>query len=287
MTHSRFFGIILLLIAVFLFAVFDATAKHLSQFFPVPFLVWGRNLVNLLIVLALLPRMGRELVVTSRPGLMIVRGALLVLGTLLLVLAFRTLPLAETSAISFLSPLLVVLLAARFLGERIRPANWLAAVAGFVGVLLIARPSGNVGGIGVVYAIGSALCNACYQILTRKLGATEPPMRQLFYGALIGTVVMSFLVPPYWTGNLPTVTQGLLIASLGLTAGGGHLLLIRAFRETPASTLAPLLYLQLIWSMLLGWLVFDHLPDLLSMAGMAFICGSGLGIVLFRPRARG
>ncbi|WP_153110829.1 DMT family transporter [Propionivibrio limicola] len=284
MKNNRLYGIVLLVIGVFLFAVFDASSKYLSQFFPVQFLVWARNSVNLLIVLAFLPSMGRELVTTPRPVLMAVRGALLVVTTLLLILAFRTLPLAETSAITFLAPLIVVILAGPLLGEKMSLRNWLAALGGFVGVLLIARPSGAVGGIGVVYAIGAALCNAFYQILTRKLSDTEPPMRQLFYGALVGTAMTTILVPQYWPEQVPTVMQALLLLSLGFTGGGGHLLLIRAFRETPASTLSPFLYLQLIWSVLMGWLVFDHVPDLISMSGMLVIGLSGMSLLLFRWR---
>lgn len=281
----RLQGIVLLLVGIFLFAVFDATSKYLAQSFPVQLLVWARYSVNLVIMLiVVVPSAGRDVVITRSPWLMILRGVLLVTCTLFLVLALRTLPLAETSALAFLSPLLVVLLAGPLLGEEMKLRNWIAAIGGFVGMLLIARPGGAVSGIGVVYALSAALCNAFYQILTRRLSATESPMRQLFYTALVGTVIMTFLIPPYWTGTTPTLAQGLLIASLGCSGGGAHFLLIRAFRDTPASTLAPLLYIQLIWAMLLGWLVFGQFPDGLATCGMLIIGASGLSLALYRPR---
>lgn len=286
MRHHKFLGITLIIVAVFLFAVFDVTSKYLSQFFPVQFLVWARNAVSVLILLFLLPSRGRDLVVTHRPWLMILRGSLLTLCTLFLVLAFRSLPLAEASAITFIAPLIVVLLACPLLGEKLKLLNILAATGGFIGVLLIVRPSGTIEGIGVVYAIGAALCNAAYQILTRKLSNTEPPLRQLFYSSLVGTTIMSVLVPPYWTGQAPTLTQGLLILSLGLSGGGGHLLLIRAFRETPASTLSPFLYIQLSWSVMMGWLVFEHLPDMTALTGILVIGLSGVSLVLFRSHKK-
>ena len=221
--------------------------------------------------------------VTQRPWLMTIRCIFLSSCTLFLILALRTQPLAETSAITFLAPIIVVMLAGPLLGEKLQLKNWLAALGGFAGILLIARPNGAMTAIGVVYALSAALCNAFYQILTRKLSDTDPPMRQFFYTALIGTVFMSVIVPPYWTGEIPSLQHALLIISLGFTGGGGHLLLIRAFRETPASTLSPFGYIQLVWSMLLGWIIFDHFPDLLSVFGVMIIGLSGLSLILPWP----
>ena len=109
-------------------------------------------------------------------------------------------------------------------------------------------------------------------------------MRLLFYTALLGTLVMSPVVPVFWDGRLPSFGQGLLVVSLGVYGGLGHLLLIRAFRETPASLLSPLLYLQLVWATLLGWLVFDHLPDLPAIVGMLIIGASGLSLAIGRRK---
>lgn len=284
--HHAAHGVILFLTAVFLFAALDATAKYLTAFFAVPLLVWARYFVHLVFMLvAIAPGMGREIVVTQRPWLMTFRALMLVGVTLLVQLAFRTLPLAETTAIVFVTPLLVALLAGPLLGEKLQARSWLATITGFCGVLLIARPGGAMVGIGVIYALGGALCYAIYQILTRKLSASEPPLRQLFYTALVGTVAMSFVLPAYWSGEMPSLKQALLIASLGFYGGTGHFLLIRAFREAPASTLSPLLYVQLIWAMLLGWIVFGQLPDLPATLGMLIIGASGLSLVLRRPRS--
>ena len=281
--QTKLHGILLFLIATLLFAIHDATSKYLIPFFAIPLLVWARYVVHLSIMLiAVAPSMGRELVVTPCPWLMGVRALTLVGVSLLFQSALKLLPLAETTAIVFVTPLLVALLAGPLLGEKVRLKSWLATIAGFCGVLLIARPGGAMSGIGVAYALGSALCYAAYQILTRKLSATEPAMRQLFYTALIGAVAMSIIVPTYWNGVLPTPGQALLIASLGLTAGAGHFLLIRAFRQTPASTLSPLLYVQLVWAMLLGLLVFGQLPDLMTTIGMLIIGASCLSQALQR-----
>lgn len=280
-------GILLFLAALFLFAALDATAKYMSAFFAVPLLVWARYLVHFAIMLvALAPGMGRALIATQRPWLMTLRALTLVGVTLLGQLALQTLPLAETTALVFVTPLLVALLAGPLLGERVDLRAWLATVAGFAGVLLIARPGGALVGPGIAYALGAALCYAVYQILTRKLSATEPPLRLLFYTALVGTLVMSLCLPAYWDGRPPSPTQALLIVSLGLYGGIGHFLLIRAFREAPVATLSPLLYIQLIWATLLGWSVFDHLPDFWAVVGMAIIGASGLALFWSASGAR-
>ena len=274
-------GVVLFLAAVFLFAALDATAKYMNAFFAVPLLVWARYLVHFVIMLVFMaPGMGREIIATRRPWLMSFRALMLVGVTLLAQLALKTLPLAETTALVFITPLLVALLAGPLLGEQVRRSTWLITLVGFAGVLLIARPGGALFGTGVAYALGAALCYAIYQILTRKLAATEHPNRLLFYTALIGTLSMSLTLPAYWDGQIPTLTQGLLIVSLGLYGGIGHFMLIRAFREAPASTLSPLLYVQLIWATLLGWWVFDQLPDLLAIVGMLIIGASGLSLAI-------
>lgn len=274
-------GVLLFLAALFLFAALDATAKYLNAYFAVPLLVWARYLVHFVIMLvAMAPGMGREIIVTRRPWLMSFRALMLVGVTLLGQLALKTLPLAETTALVFITPLLVALLAGPMLGEQVRRKTWLATFAGFVGVLLIARPGGALVGPGVAYALAAALCYAIYQILTRKLAATEHPNRLLFYTALIGTLAMSLTLPAYWDSQIPTLPQGLLIISLGLYGGIGHFMLIRALREAPASTLSPLLYVQLIWATLLGWWVFDQFPDMLAVVGMLIIGASGLSLAI-------
>jgi EamA-like transporter family. len=199
-------------------------------------------------------------------------------------MAFRSMPLAEATAVLFLSPLLVTLLAGPFLGERIGAGRWAAVVVGFAGVILIARPGGALTLAGVLWALAGAACYAAYQLLTRRLSHAEHPLTLLFYTALVGTAVMSLALPWFWFEFSPSPLQWLQIASLGFYGGVGHFILIRAFRLAPASTLTPFGYTQLIWAGLLGWLVFGHIPDALSAAGMVVIAASGLWLALGERR---
>ena len=283
--HSRSLGIILSLLATALFALHDATSKHLTMVFAVPLVIWARYFVYLTIMtVTIAPSTGREIFMTRRPFLMIVRGLVLVGVSICFQNALLTLPLAEATSLVFVTPLMVALLAGPMLGEKVRLQSWLATVAGFCGVLLIARPGGSMSAVGVAYALGTALCYAAYQLLTRKLSVSEPPMRQLYYTALVGFPAMSCIVPFYWSSQLPTLHQALLILSLGVYAGLGQFFLIRAFRETPASLLSPLLNVQLVWAILLGWLLFNQLPDLLAVAGMLIIGASCLFLARQRPQ---
>ena len=282
-------GILLFMLALMLFALLDATSKHLSASFAVPLLVWARYTLHFAIMLVFVaPSMRLQLVRTDNLALQVVRALALVGTTGFAMMAFRSMPLAEATAVLFLAPLLVTLLAGPFLGERIGAGRWVAVVVGFAGVLLIARPGGALNLAGVLWALAGAACYAAYQLLTRRLSHAEHPLTLLFYTALVGTAVMSLALPWFWFEFAPAPRQWLMIASLGVYGGVGHFILIRAFRLAPASTLTPFGYTQLIWAGLLGWMVFGHIPDAMSTAGMAVIAASGLWLALGErpPRAQ-
>ena len=278
-------GIALLLVALFLFALLDATSKHLSQTYAVPLLVWARYTLHcLMMVIFLAPSMRWKLVATQRPLQQAVRGALLVGVTGFAMAAFRIMPLAETTALLFITPLFVALLAGPLLGERVGGLRWLAIGVGFVGTLMIARPGSDLSLPGIALTLSAAICYALYQVQTRLLSPTENSVTMLFYTAMMGTLLMSAGLPWYWSGPLPTPIDALMIASLGLYGGVGHFLLIHAFRQTSASTLSSVQYAQLIWATLLGWAFYDQLPDALSALGMAIVAASGLAVTLAERR---
>ena len=284
-THNPLRGIALMVCATLCFALLDVTSKTLAKTFEVPLLVWIRYLVHCLFMVAVLgPRMGRGLVATTRPTRQIIRAVLLVGVTGFAMAAFRVMPLAETTAIIFITPLLVALLAGPWLKEKMTPRRWAIVAAGFVGVLLIARPGAAVNAEGIGWALACAACYVVYQILTRQLSPTENTLTMLFYTALAGTVTMTLALPLFWGGPLPTPGQAGLMATMGLWGGTGHLLLISAFRHAPATTLSPFLYVQLFWATALGAIVFGHLPDSLAFTGMAVIVASGVALGLAERR---
>ena len=277
-------GIVLISLAVLCFSVLDSLAKYLSGFYAVTSLVWVRYLVHTLLMAATLgPRMGLELIHTRRPWLQCLRASLLSCTTLLFISGLVYIPLAEATAIMYLTPLLVTVLSVPLLGERVESRNWLVVVLGFVGVLIIVRPGSALLTPAIVLPLLGALSNSAYQIATRKLGGTENPLATNFITGLVGTVLMSFAVLFTWT--TPTPRHALLMVGMGAAGMCGHYLLIRAFQHASPAALAPFGYAQIAWAVLLGYLVFDALPDAGSLIGIAIIVICGLYIVLHRrPR---
>jgi drug/metabolite transporter (DMT)-like permease len=274
-------GIPLALAAVFCFALMDTMAKYLGKFYPILALVWARYTVHMLIMLVWLgPSMKLDLLRTTRPWLQILRGLFLVGSTCFFFYALRSMPMAEASAIGFMAPLLVTLLAVPILKEKISRRRWIAMIVGFIGVMIIIRPGGKVFSPAALLPLATALCFSLYQIITRKVQA-ENLRTSLFYSAFVGSValtavlVISYLFVPF-TITAPTPWHSVLILALGAVGGVGHLVLIRALRKAPASVLAPFYYTQLIWIILFGYLAFGDFPDGWTQLGIIVIVGSGL-----------
>jgi drug/metabolite transporter (DMT)-like permease len=292
--HQHRRAIILMTCALMILICLDASGKYLGQAgVPVAASAWSRYVGHFLVVLAMFyPRDGAKLFRPLRPGVQWVRGLLMVVVTLLYFAALKYLPLAEATALFFLTPIITTGLAAWLLHER--PSRWtLIAIAfGFAGVLVVVRPGGNLSLVGVLLVIAAAFCNAGYQTLTRASShakperaatersqrvAAEPSERvgtQLLYSGLVGTIVLTAALPFWWEGDwiarADTVTRVVFLA-VGVLGALGHLLLIRAYTLAPASTLAPWMYIQLLWSALIGWFIFGHAPDWITVAGMLLI----------------
>ncbi len=278
---SALSGIAIFMLGVFLFACMDTTTKYLAARYPAPMVVALRYISQcLLMVVLLTPLQGRKLIQTQRMGLVVVRASCLAVASMCMTLALQRMPVAETSAIVFLCPMLVVLIAGPVLKEKVGRFGWLAAVAGFIGVLLIARPGGGLDSVGVGLALGAATANALYQLLSRILASTERTIALLFYTALVGTVCYGVSLPWFWSGALPPMSHIALFLGTGALGGAGHFLFTAAHRHSPASSLAPVQYTQLIWASLLGWLVFSHVPDEAGILGMTIVAAAGISVAL-------
>ncbi|MBK7791733.1 MAG: DMT family transporter [Betaproteobacteria bacterium] len=273
--------------AVLCFALLDASVKALTQRYPVPLLVWARyGVQTLAMLLWLAPSMGAGLLRTRQLPMQIGRGVILVGSSMFFFNALRFLPLAEATALSYLTPMLVVLLSALLLRERLTWVRMALVGAGIAGMLLIVRPGTEVFQGAALLVLGSASLYAMYQILTRKLAAEDIRVT-LFYPAIVGTALLTVALP--WIGTDVDVswTDALLIVVAGLLGTVGHFMFIRAFQHAPASALTPFTYLQLVWATLIGWAAFDRFPDRYALAGMAVISCSGLLVALHeRRRAR-
>jgi drug/metabolite transporter (DMT)-like permease len=270
-----------MLAATPIFACMDTASKHLMTRYNVPMVAAIRYAVSLMVLVVLMaPRHGTELWKTRRSGLVLLRSLSLAVATLFAGMALQRMPVAETTAIIYLQPLGVMLLAGRFLNERVGLAGWMAVAAGFVGVLLITRPGSGLSTAGVIFAVSCAVISVNYQLLSRILAKTETTMAMLLYVAGVGFIFFGAMLPWYWTGPAFTALDIVLLLFIGSASLAGHFLFTAAFRLAPASRLAPFNYAHLVFAVILGWLVFQHVPDRWAFAGMALIICGGIGSAL-------
>lgn len=283
-TSASLRAILLTLLTVIGFAAMNGTNKYLTIDYPVAQVVWARFFfANLGIMLVALWRPGlKALVRTRRPGLQALRSALMICSTLLFVGSLSLLPLAEVEAINFAGPFFVVALSAPMLKERVPAEIWIAVIVGFVGILVIIRPGAGVLSWAALMPIAVAFLYALFQIVTRRLGGADGAITSLFYSGLLGLIVTSLAAPFVW--RWPDLKGWLLMAQAGLLGAGSHFLLIKALDLAPASILQPFTYAQLIAAVIIGYVVFDNVPDVWTWLGSAIVVASGLYVLLRQRR---
>ncbi|HYF60613.1 MAG TPA: DMT family transporter [Burkholderiaceae bacterium] len=264
------------------FAVLDTTVKYLAQTYPTPLVAWARYAFHVLLMALLwVPRRGAGLVSTRAPALQVARGLCLGMSAMAFFSALAVLPQAEATALVSTSPILVTALAVLWLRERAPRGTAWALLSSFAGVLLIVRPGGALFGPQAVLPLVAAVFAAGYALLTRRLAGVDDGVSTLFIGALVATVLLTGLVPMYWTPPV-AAWHVALAAFAGLVGAIGHLMLVRAYERADASTLAPYAYAQVVAAIGLGWAVFGTFPDVLALAGMGLIVATGVAMTLAR-----
>jgi drug/metabolite transporter (DMT)-like permease len=270
--------------AFMIFPLNDALAKRLAVRYPIAEIGAIRNGVHFLIVCGVACFWQRAGTLrTARPGLHLLRGAIMAGTTLCLFGALRTVSLANVTTLLFVAPLLVVALSGPVLGERIRLVQWLAVGAGFVGVALVFRPAIEEFDWGMPLALGAAVCGALHQLVSRELSRTDRPLVGLFYVTLVGTGVLGTLALLDW--RTPSIEDCAVMAAMGLIAAAGYFAVFKAIELASPARLAPFYYLQIITAVALGYGMFGDIPDAWTVLGLAVIVGAGL-ICLGLERAR-
>ena len=271
------FGIALMVAAGLAFVLLDSSAKFLVRSYPLVEVVWARYVFSLATVAALLPRYGLiGIIGTTRLPLQAGRGGIILLTTLLMFVALRFMPIADTYAIAFVAPLMVAAASVPLLGETIGRGQWLAILAGFAGVLVVVRPGLGAFSWAAGFPLLMAIGNVAVGLMTRAMSVGERAVTTMFYTSLAGSIGMSALMPFFWVAPGPGAWALMML----MGAGGftGQLLLFLAFRAAPASLVAPFSYTQILWAIPVGWLVFGDLPDAPTLAGGAIVVGSGLAL---------
>lgn len=268
-------GMLLGLTALACFATLDTSAKVVALTLPVLLGLWFRYIFQaVLTTVVMLPQRGRTIFHTRHPGLHMLRGLLLAVTSLLTFLSVKYMPVGEFTAIAMIAPLVVTLLAASLLGEHVSRLRWMLVAGGFIGTLIIIRPGGELFGWYVLLPLAQVATHSTFQILTGKMVKTEDAVTMHFYTGWVGAILASLALPFIWV-TPQTLPQWAALVLMGLMGTIGHFALIQAYRRAPASTLMPLMYVQIAFAMFAGWIVFGHFADGWGLLGMLMIAGCG------------
>ncbi len=268
-------GILLQLAAVALFSVSDAMAKLLGQSLPPVEIAWLRYLVFVALAAVPLMRRGGSGLLRSRAPLLQALRAVGVVGSaVFFILALRHLPLAEATAINFVSPAFITALSIVVLGEVVGWRRWSAIAVGLLGVLVVIRPGTEAFQPAALLPVLSSSFWALAAVITRRMAGVDPPATTLLWTAGIGFLLLSAVLP--FGAVAPSAGQLGLGLLIGLVSSAAQWVVVLAYRAAPASVLAPFSYAQLITSTALGALLFGALPDRWTAMGAAVIIASGL-----------
>jgi len=253
----------------------DAIAKHLSQHLPTLEVVWGRFLFYVVAIAPLaFAKFGRRALKPARPGLQIVRGLLFAGSAYAFFLSIHERPLANTMAVFFIYPLIVLVASALLLGERIGWVRWAMVALGFAGALLVIQPSPTGIATADLYALLSGAGYAFGMLVTRRLAPHDPGLVTGVISALIGVVLYSFAVPLIW--QAPSGIDWVWMALMGGIAALGHYLLITAHHMATAAQLAPYGYAEIVSAIFFGLVVFGDWPQPIVWLGILVIVASGI-----------
>jgi drug/metabolite transporter (DMT)-like permease len=277
----RLLGIGLVLVAFLAFTGIDTCAKWLViRGMPSSEVVFVRYAVHFMLVAGLLlPRYGPVLLRSASPRLELLRGLGLLGATVGNFVAIRYLPLTVTGSILFSVPLIVCALSVPLLGEHVGWRRWAAVLVGFAGVLVIIRPGTEAFSPYILFSLFSVTSYAMYNISNRMLAGVDAVSTQQFYAGLIATVCIA----PFAFGNWVwpgDPSSWVAFITIGIVAVVGHQFFTIAHRLAPASTLAPFIYVQIVYLTLSSWLVFGEPPSVWIFVGAPLVIGSGLYIWL-------
>jgi len=283
-------GVLFLVASTWGLSALDSTSKWaMAAGVSLVFLCWIRYTVHLVLVLCLvLPNQGWGVLRSLNLRDQLLRGLTMMTATLVFFATLQRLPQAQATAINFLSPLLVLAAAPWLLNEPKRVSRWVATGIGFLGVLIVVRPGGGLDPLGVALGLATAVLYAAQFIITRRV-AVDNALTTMVWSGLVGTVCLTALMPWILPAALPGLReldflQWLVALSTGVFGALGHLFQIQAYRNAPASMLAPFQYTQILSASVLGWLVWRQFPDAVTWIGIGIVCASGIGNGLWEWR---
>ena len=277
-------GIVLCVLSTIGFTVMGAMVRYVGDRIPVGELVFARNIVVLVPLVAFLALRGnlRSTIRTENFRGHFTRGFVNIISIFCHYAGLVRIPLAEATAIGFATPLFTVALAAIFLGEVVRLWRWSAVFVGFIGVLVMLSPHleashGSQAALGAILVLASAFLIAVVMIHVRHLSKTETTPRLVLYYSFFAAVAS--LATLYWGWVVPSWSDLLALLCIGACGGLGQTLITESLRYAPASVVAPFGYASMLWSVLIGYFWLGELPVAIVFFGAAIVIGSGLFVI--------
>jgi drug/metabolite transporter (DMT)-like permease len=257
----------------------DTIAKYLSSDLSFFQITWARYFFTVFFTLPFMFFFFRKkLTWSSQPKLQILRGLTLFFANVLFFYSISIISMAKALTLAFVAPLITTALSPIFLDEKVGIRRWSAVVVGFIGSLIVIRPSFIDFNLASIAALGTGCFYGIYLIITRKLHSSDNPLLTLLLTGVVGLIFGSFLVPVVWIN--PSFNQWSLLSLMGIFACLGHLFLILPLRYADASKLAPFGYFEIITNVILGYYFFMDFPDKWTFLGLFIIILSGLYITL-------
>ncbi len=276
-------GILLMIVATILFAGASAASKWLVGIYPVGEVLFLRSLSSLIAGAAvILPVSGLSVFATQRPRDHILRGMSQSISQLSLLLAFSLMPLAGAVAINFSSPLFAALVSIVWLRERAGAARWAALLIGFIGVLIVTNPGANSLTLGALFALVNAIMYGSVTVAVRGMTRTESANTLVIWQLTVLAFFHSFLLFFGW--RWPTLFDAVLLFGTGFTNAIGQWFWTKALHLAPAAAVTPFYYLMLVWSLIIGFLVWGDVPTLSLLIGSAIVVTTGLFLFLREAR---
>ena len=279
-------GISLMAVTMLVFAVQDGISQYLAREYNVFFIVMVRYWFFALFVFILCSKQPgglRKAISTKQPFLQVFRGALLALEVIVMITSFTLLGLIESHAIFSIYPLLVAALSGPVLKEFVGWKRWSAIFIGFIGVMIILKPSNNVFSLEAIIPLVAALMFALYSLLTRYAARQDTSMTSFFWTGIIGAVVMSIVGSGYWIALKPV--DWAWLGLLCILACLAHYLLIKCYELSEASSLQPFAYLQLLFATIIGLWIFSEKLEVHVVMGAFLVVLSGL-FAIWRERQK-
>ena len=287
-------GILLKVASTVFFTLMLVCVKAVAERIPAGEIVFARSFFALLPIVPMLVWQGQfpAALITKRPWTHVTRGIVGLFSMTLNFAALAFLPLPESMTIGYAAPLIIVMLAALVLGERVRLFRWSAVAIGFVGIIvilwprftLIGRPVADTALFGAMLALASAVFSAFAAIFIRSMTQTESTGTIVFYFALSSSVLSLVSLPFGWV--MPDLREATLLVAMGLLGGVGQILMTSAYRHAAAATIASFDYVSMLWGLLFSYLLFGEVPSGSVVSGGAIVIAAGI-FIIFRERVLG